>query len=163
MPGSGKSYWGRKLASHYDLPFVDLDTCIEEKLGRTISAIFGTEGEMRFRKLESEALAEVLADERSLILGCGGGTVLALENRELMKQHGCMVYLQAPVRFLSENLRERAKDRPLLAGFPDLEERLGALLEQRKKVYELADYILPVRTVSLTNFDSIIEACIRKH
>src|SRR5690606_39315060 len=52
--GSGKTTIGKNLSLLTGLPFVDLDTYIEEKENLSIQEIFKTKGEIYFRKQRSE-------------------------------------------------------------------------------------------------------------
>ena len=52
LMGAGKSAIGRRLAQRLDLNFIDADTEIESKFGKTISYIFEHCGEAEFRKKE---------------------------------------------------------------------------------------------------------------
>lgn len=57
--GSGKTYMGKILSQHMNVPHVDLDEWIVESSGKTIASIFETEGEEKFRKKETNALVEI--------------------------------------------------------------------------------------------------------
>ena len=70
--GSGKSSVGRELAALLGWSFVDLDCEIERAQGRKIREIFASEGEARFREIETASLRSVLA-KRSAALGAGDG------------------------------------------------------------------------------------------
>ncbi len=50
-PGSGKSTIGRILAERLAMPFVDLDSMIENEAQADISTIFRQRGEVFFRDL----------------------------------------------------------------------------------------------------------------
>ena len=58
--GCGKSSVGRRLSELLCCPFMDLDSVIEEREGRTIPEIFATDGEEAFRRMEKESLEHVL-------------------------------------------------------------------------------------------------------
>ena len=51
MPGGGKSTVGRQLARRLEVPFVDSDKVIEQRLGESIRSFFEREGETAFRDL----------------------------------------------------------------------------------------------------------------
>ena len=59
--GCGKSSVGRELSRLLCCPFMDLDSVIEERVGRSIPEIFATDGEAAFRRLEAEALDNIVA------------------------------------------------------------------------------------------------------
>lgn len=58
--GCGKSSVGRRLSELLSCSFVDLDSVIEEREGRTIPEIFASDGETAFRQMEKEALEHIL-------------------------------------------------------------------------------------------------------
>ncbi len=58
--GSGKSYWGRRLAESLQLPFVDLDAHIVAQTGKSIPELFAEHGEEGFRTIEQQQLLELL-------------------------------------------------------------------------------------------------------
>ena len=58
--GCGKSSVGRKLSELLCCPFMDLDDVIEKAEGRTIPEIFASDGEGAFRRMEVEALHNIV-------------------------------------------------------------------------------------------------------
>ena len=58
--GSGKSTYGKLIANKLGYSFVDTDSFIERKEGRSISDIFADDGEDYFRSLETEVLKELM-------------------------------------------------------------------------------------------------------
>lgn len=109
---TGKSMVGQELARRLGRGFVDLDSYLENKSGKSIQDIFAREGEVSFRAQESAALAEVSKGD-GIIIACGGGIVTREENIRLMKQTGRILCLTASV---DEILRRCAGSgqRPLL-------------------------------------------------
>ena len=164
MPGSGKTRWGGEAAAFYDLSFVDLDGYIEHLEGKTIKEIFDEDGEQVFRAMEKNALMALVAQNKApFILSCGGGTPIDEENFKLMKSRGCIVYLEAEPERLFANLQAGMMQRPLLADSDDPFQQLKKLYEERKIVYEQADFILDTENLSLGDFKKIIETCIEQH
>jgi shikimate kinase len=135
--GAGKSTVGRRLARQLNLRFVDLDQMIEAETGSNIPLLFEIEGEAAFRQRESEALQRATRLD-GVVLATGGGSILAEANREHLRQHGFVVYLEAPVELQLERLA-RDHSRPLLRA-PDRAQRLRELAQRRNPIYEeLAD------------------------
>lgn len=82
--GSGKTTIGRRLADKLGWRFLDLDSAIEQRDGRTVAAIFAGSGEPHFRALESSELASALK-EQQLVLALGGGALESVSNRDVLK------------------------------------------------------------------------------
>ena len=60
--GCGKSRVGRKLSELLCCRFMDLDSVIEEREGRSIPEIFASDGEAAFRLMELESIRTILDD-----------------------------------------------------------------------------------------------------
>ena len=139
--GSGKTAVGRHLARVLRLPFHDSDAEIERRTGVDIPFIFEKEGEAGFRQREREAL-EALTVLEGIVLATGGGVVLLPENRRLLRERGCVVYLETSVAQQTERVRH-GRHRPLLAN-GDTATRLGDLMDTRAPLYsEVADIVVP--------------------
>jgi shikimate kinase len=150
--GSGKTHEGKLLAENLGLPFIDLDTWIEEKEGQTIASIFSTKGEGYFRLQESQAIKDVYhflieqnhEDQDSLrfkgIVSTGGGAPCFFNNMDWMNQHGVTVWLDLPVEMLLDRLKKEKSKRPLLAD--KIDEELKAFitvkLNERNAFYSRA-------------------------
>lgn len=140
MMGAGKTTVGREYARRHQLRFVDCDHELEARTGVKIPTIFEIEGEAGFRRRESQLLDE-LTREDSLVLGTGGGVVLAPGNRALLAQRGVVVYLNVPAQVLWERTRHD-RNRPLLQ-VPNPRERIESLLRERDPLYrDVADIIV---------------------
>ncbi len=60
--GSGKSSVGRELSELLCCRFMDLDEVISERAGKSIPEIFASEGEGAFRRMEAEALRDIIGE-----------------------------------------------------------------------------------------------------
>ena len=114
LPGSGKSTVGRQLARRLQLPFLDSDHVIEQRLGCSIRQFFEREGEDSFRNVESEVIDELTLAPSS-VLSTGGGAVLRPANRKCLRERGPVVYLKSSPEELYRRLRHD-RNRPLLQG-----------------------------------------------
>ncbi len=140
--GCGKSTYGRSLASHLGVPFLDTDELIEKRSGKRISEIFAGEGEEAFRDMESAVIEELSESREDAVISSGGGLPVRERNREALKRAGKTVYLKAGEAFLLERLKNNREERPMIAG-GDLSRRIHELLTQREELYrEAADVIL---------------------
>lgn len=142
--GSGKTHWGRQLASQLRIPFFDLDNVIEEKEQKPISKIFAESGEEAFRMKEKAMLEQLIDEHASMVLSCGGGTPCFFNNIERMKKYGVVVWLNTHVEVLLERLMKEKSSRPLIKNIPDEEMKSFIIrkLNERRMYYEQADVVI---------------------
>src|SRR5690349_12058474 len=111
--GSGKTHWAKQLAQRMQIAFFDLDEVIVETEQRSVSDIFSESGEEYFRSREREMLEKLIDQNPSMVLSCGGGTPCFLNNIELMKKYGIVVWLNTHVEVLLKRLLKEKNVRPL--------------------------------------------------
>lgn len=104
MPGSGKTAVSTMLAERLGRKIFDTDTIVSEKAGMTIPEIFAVQGEAGFRKLETEATAEV-GKLSGNIISTGGGVVTVADNYELLHQNGVIVWIERDTNKLARDGR----------------------------------------------------------
>lgn len=132
MMGSGKSSVGERLSKYIDIPFFDTDDMLEESEGISINEIFKKKGEKYFRQIESESLKKIRGDG---VISCGGGSILAKENRNYLKNKGYTIYLESSLSTLKTRLsNDINKDRPLI-DYKNIKKSLKAIYEQRKLLF----------------------------
>lgn len=93
MPGSGKSTTGKAIAQRLNRDFIDADDEIVSRAGITIPEIFAQGGEIFFRKLETQVLAD-LGKESGLVIATGGGCVTQDCNYNHLHQNSMIIWLQ---------------------------------------------------------------------
>ncbi|MGH8119954.1 MAG: shikimate kinase AroK [Gammaproteobacteria bacterium] len=154
--GAGKTTVGRGLAKRLKLQFFDCDQEIERHTGVTVALIFEIEGEKGFRRRETELLEE-LTKHSNIVLATGGGAVLNPDNRKILGERGCVIYLRTGQDRLIQRM-SRDNKRPLLKT-DDPAAKIHELLAVRGPLYEAqADLIVDTdqRTIQ-TIIDEIAE------
>ena len=112
LPGAGKSAVGRRLGQRLQLPFIDSDQVVEQRIGCSIREFFEREGESRFREVEQAVIAD-LSSSADGVVATGGGSVLREANRAKLRDHFHVIYLRSTPEDLFRRLRHDVK-RPLL-------------------------------------------------
>jgi shikimate kinase len=152
---SGKSTIGPLLAARLNRPFIDIDPLIEARTRRTIAELIASEGEDRFRQIETETLRETVQGEIAVIAP-GGGAITRAENRELMSNRGIIVWLDTPFELCWLRIQRDRVVRPLA---PD-EESARARYDQRLPIYRHNS--IQIETKEDHPPDRIVEEIIRR-
>ncbi len=156
--GVGKTAVGKVLAEKLGRSFVELDSLIEQKAGKSIPDIFQQDGETAFRELEIEVTKEVSKD-RNLVIACGGGVVLNKINIDRLRQQSRIVYLTASLGVILKRVSGDGDERPLLKA-ANRALNIRELLRFRKPFYERAADI--TIDTSKLDIDSVAEQIIEK-
>jgi shikimate kinase len=159
--GSGKTTVGRLVADRLGWDFLDADSVLEDRYGRTIREIFAAEGEAGFRDKEAAVLAD-LCKRTNTVIATGGGIVLQEENRQQLKRHGFVAWLTANPATLLDRIQAdptTAERRPALVGGGLAE--IEQLLALREPLYRACvDVVVPVGALSPEQAaDAILAAC----
>ena len=152
--GSGKSTVCPELARRLGWEFVDLDSRIEAREGKSVPEIFRDHGEAGFRQAESDALRALAQSlERDGVVACGGGAFAQERNRELL-QGWPTVFLNAPVEELWRRSQEDGIERPLRKDW----NHFARLHAQRFPFYRRATITVETSGRDVTSICSEIEA-----
>ena len=108
--GSGKTAVGRRVGPTLGMEFVDLDDVIVKRAGRAIVDIFAQDGEPAFRRLEADAVADLMAGA-GRVIAPGGGAMMNDDSWRRMLDGNLVVRLQASPRALLRRLRNREEAR----------------------------------------------------
>ncbi|MBA7606680.1 Shikimate kinase [subsurface metagenome] len=134
--GTGKTAVGQLLAKKLGRKFIELDSLIEQKAGKSIPEIFREDGEIAFRELEIEAAREI-ARENHCVIACGGGLVLNKINVDRLRENARIVYLTASPQAILKRTSSEKGARPLLA-VDNPAQTISELIKFRKPFYERA-------------------------
>lgn len=143
---SGKTTLGRKLSTVLEKPFFDTDHLIQDvyfqKTGNKFSCreIFQKEGDVIFRKLESEAIFS-LKNVQDVVIAVGGGALMNPENVCCLKKLGKLIYLKVEPKILWE--RTKVCGVPVYLDPNDPEHAFYQMAEERSIHYaSIADLIV---------------------
>ncbi len=146
MMGVGKSTIGRNLAKKLKYNFVDIDKIIEEKEGISINLIFKNKSENYFRKIENDVSLSELKKSNSVI-SFGGGAFLNNAIRKSSKKLSVSFWLDVPIDLLIKRL-SKSRRRPLLYQ-KNISETIKKIYNERKKIYNEADYRIKCNSLKL--------------
>ncbi len=156
--GTGKTVVGQLLAKKLGRRFIELDSLIEQKAGKSIPEIFRQDGEIAFRELEIE-LTKKVAGEKYSVIACGGGIVLNKINIDRLRESSRIVYLTTSPKVILKRVSIEKGQRPLLeVDHPTL--AILQLLKFRKPLYERAADI--TIDVSKLDINAVAEQIIEK-
>jgi XRE family aerobic/anaerobic benzoate catabolism transcriptional regulator len=151
--GAGKSSIGKRLAERFGLPFIEVDSRIENIAGLTLGEIFALHGESYYRRLEREVLSELLRDPAPMILATGGSIVTDESNYALLRENAYTIWLQATAEDHWNRVVKQGDARPM-AENPHAFAELRALLSARSPLYGKAHH---AEDTSGRSIDEVVE------
>jgi shikimate kinase len=139
---TGKTTLGRALAQRLEHPFIDMDDAIVAESRQTISELVARHGWAEFRNREG-VLLNALSKRQGLVIGTGGGVVLADANVALMRASGKVIWLRCRPdtihRLMMADPRSSAM-RPSLTG-QMLRQEIETTLKAREPLYRNAMHL----------------------
>ncbi len=139
----GKTTVAKELARQLDCDFIDLDSFIADRYGRSPAEIIQQDGEAKFRELETLALSDALQNQSARVIALGGGTWTIPANRTLIALHDCeTVWLDAAFELCWQRIDASKQIRPLASE----EEMARSRYELRRGEYSHADRRIEVNS-----------------
>jgi XRE family transcriptional regulator, aerobic/anaerobic benzoate catabolism transcriptional regulator len=139
--GAGKSSVGEALARRLGIAFVELDQRIEQTAGLPLGELFALHGEVYYRRIEREVLAQLLADPPQMVLATGGSIVNDPTNFALLRARCRTIWLAARPEDHWNRVVAQGDQRPM-AENPHAFAELRALLAARDRLYARADHTI---------------------
>jgi len=147
LRGAGKTTVGRRLARRLKRRFVELDRQIETRAGLTLSEIFSLHGEEYYRRLEREALVDLLALQQPLVITVGGGLVTSPETYGLLLRQATTVWLKARADDYWHRVIRQGDRRPV-DQHPQAREALRELIARRDPLYAKAEHAIETSSLA---------------
>jgi XRE family aerobic/anaerobic benzoate catabolism transcriptional regulator len=137
LRGAGKSTIGPMLGARLGIPFLELDTLIQEGTGLALPELFELHGETFYRRAEREALERAVEAANPCVVAASGGIVTDPQALGLLRERTLMVWLKARPEQYIPRLEAQGDRRPM-ANRPNAMSQLQALLRARTPYYRQA-------------------------
>ena len=154
----GKTTVAKELARQLGAEFIDLDSFVTDREGRSPADMISTDGESAFREIETAALNQVLTGTEARVIALGGGTWTVPANRTLIALRDCAtVWLDAPFDLCWARIRSGGDTiRPLAPDHDTARHRY----EQRREIYRLAEVQIATDDLEPRELaEKIVQAC----
>lgn len=138
LRGAGKSTLGRKVSETCSTPFRELNSEIEMIVGMSVQETMNLYGQEGYRRLEFQALEEIVSSTDNVILAAAGGVVSDPQTFAYLLKHFHTVWLKATPEEHMQRVRDQGDHRPM-AGNPEAMSQLRSLLVNREALYASAD------------------------
>lgn len=104
MPGSGKSFVGRKLADRLGFTLVDVDKVIEQKFGLPLQQVVETLECEAFLDTEAEMVVTSTDGKDTMVVSPGGSVIYRERAMNHLKNISKVFYLDVPLRVLEKRI-----------------------------------------------------------
>jgi XRE family aerobic/anaerobic benzoate catabolism transcriptional regulator len=138
LRGAGKSTLGRLSAEALGAPFVELNAEIAKTSGMPVAEVMALYGQEGYRRLERQALEQVIAEYKSVVLAVAGGVVSEPETFDALLRRFHTIWLKAEPEEHMSRVRNQGDMRPM-AGNPAAMDELRAILVSRQSLYARAE------------------------
>ena len=133
LPGLGKTTIGKMLSTKLGKSQFDTDEQIELNENRPIPLIISEEGEPFFRKIEKHVFKNIINENQPSVISAGGGIVMDIDNRELIKNKSLCLYIECDLNEIAERID--TTKRPLLYKTNKIKP-LSKIIEDSFRYYE---------------------------
>ena len=137
MMGTGKSIIASLLSKKLNIPLIDTDKDLEDILNLSLEEFFKKFSEKKFRVLESTYFVEHV-NNSNCIYATGGGIIMNKKNRDVLKNYGRTILLNASIETIIKRLENDSKKRPLFTN----KNALKNIWNERKHYYHKCSDII---------------------
>ena len=161
LRGAGKSSLGALVGADLGLPFLELNSEIEDHSGMPVTELMALYGQEGYRTLEARAVDRIIATHSSVILAVAGGIVAEPATYNTVRSHFHTIWIKASPEDHMTRVRSQGDMRPM-AGNPEAMEQLRAILKSRESLYRQAHGELDTSGRSLRQSGDDLIALIRE-
>ncbi len=141
LRGAGKSSLGKMLATHMNVPFIELADVIEQTAGTSLSEVFSLYGQAAYRRYERRSLEWLVENQDSFVLSTGGSISTEPATFDQLLSSCFTVWLKAsPAEHMARVLAQG--DRRPMGDNREAMQDLERILIGREPMYRKADAIV---------------------
>lgn len=141
LRGGGKTTLGGLLAQQLKVPFVRLGDVIEKLAGMKTPELFSLGGQKAYRRLEHQAVRQVIDDNASVVVETGGSLVSEQQTYDALLGSFYTVWIKASPEEHMSRVIAQGDLRPM-EGNAEAMSDLKLILEERESYYSAANYVL---------------------
>lgn len=141
LRGAGKTRLGSLLADEFKVPFVRLGETIEKIAQMSMAELFSLGGQKAYRRIEKQALEQVMEEYPRAILETGGSLVTQPDTYSILLDNYYTVWVKASPEEHMSRVLDQGDLRPM-AGSEEAMDDLRLIVAEREADYKLADYTL---------------------
>lgn len=104
MPASGKTFIGKPLAQRLGYAFLDPDKIMEAEFGKPLQGVLEELGDVAFLKKEWDTTRVATLGKEQCVISTGGSIVLTPDAMEYLATIALIIYLQVPLKALTERI-----------------------------------------------------------
>lgn len=141
LRGGGKTTLGGLLAQRLEVPFIRLGEVIETLAGMKTPELFSLGGQKAYRRLEQQAVRQVIGDNACVVVETGGSLVSEQQTYDALLGSFYTVWIKASPEEHMSRVIAQGDLRPM-EGNAEAMSDLKRILEERESYYSAANYVL---------------------
>lgn len=141
LRGGGKTTLGGLLAQRLSVPFIRLGEVIEALAGMKTPELFSLGGQKAYRRLEHQAVKQVIDSSECVVVETGGSLVSEQQTYDAVLGSFYTVWIRASPEEHMSRVVAQGDLRPM-QGNTEAMSDLELILEERESYYAAANYIL---------------------
>lgn len=162
LRGAGKSTLGARVADAWRVPFVELNTEMENDAGMPIGELIAMFGQDGYRRLEAETLNRIIGEYPRAVVAVAGGIVANGDTFQTVLSRFHTIWLKASSGEHMDRVRAQGDRRPM-DGNPNAMIQLRQILKERESLYAQADYALDTSGKSVEHSQSDLSKIIQEN